>query len=328
MDKKQPKISVVVPVYNNKKYLKRCMDSIAAQSYHDFEVILIDDGSTDGSGALCDSFTTKDERVRVIHQKNKGLASSRKRGVDVSRGTYVIFVDSDDYIAPHMLETLYVNAFDFDIVSCGFLKAAEGYALKEQNVFEKEYIDFFDNKEMVYAYFDKKYLNGSACGKLVRREMYEQIDMCEGAVPGEEICSTLQLYQIAKKVRALSTPMYYYWQNEAGISRSGYTERHRRGLINYINLCDTLIERFPEIKVKIGAYFCEHEMAIMTAMCRNDRYDMEVIQLLKLHLKKHFPKLLKNHSTAVYYKASALMIIANYKCFAFIFKRIRKSVGR
>lgn len=328
MDKKLPEITVIVPVYNNEKYLKKCMDSIAAQTYDNYEVILINDGSTDGSGRLCDSFAEKDERISVIHQENRGLASSRKRGVDAAKGKYITFVDSDDYIAPHMLETLYNHISNFDMVTCGFTVVQKDGSQKTKRTFEEGYVDFCSSKEAIYSFFNRKYLYESAWGKLVRKGLYYRIDMCEGAVPGEEICTTLQLLQLSKRVRALSEPMYYYRQNEEGISRGGYTPRHRKGLVNYINLCDSLIERFPEIKIKIGAYFCEYEMAVMTAMCRNDVYDIETINMLRSHLKRQLPKLLKSSHTKIYYKVSALMIIVNYKCFAFIFKRIRKFAGR
>lgn len=326
MNKNYPEISIIVPVYNSEKYIMRCIDSILAQSFCDYEIILIDDGSEDGSREICDSLACQNEKIRVIHQENKGLASARKKGVDVAKGKYITFIDSDDYIASDMLEVLYDNILDFDIVSCGFTIVA-GNTEKALKSFNEEYVDFFDNKEIIYEYFNRKYLHGSACAKLVKRELYADIDMCEGATPGEEICTTLQLYQIAKSIRSLSAPMYYYWRNESGISHGGYTFRHRQGLSNYINLCESLIERFPTIKNKIGSYFCEYEMAIMTAMCRNDVYDTEVIKMLQNHLKKHFRELLKSKS-ALYYKVSALLIILNDKWFAFIFKRIRKSVGR
>ncbi len=322
-----PEITIIIPVYNNEKYIKRCMDSVLAQSYKNYEVILIDDGSKDRSGKICDSFVSENENIYVIHQENKGVATSRKIGVDAARGKYITFIDPDDYIATDMLKVLYDNALDFDMVSCSLTRVM-GDKEKVQDIFKEEYVDFYDNREMIYAYFDKKYLNGSVCAMLVKKELYSRIDMCEGAVPGEDICIILQLYEIAKSARSLSAPMYYYWQNGEGISHGGYTTRHRKGLMNYINLCDSLVEKFPEIRGRIGAYFCEYEMAVMTAMCRNDVYDIEVINILRTHLKEHLFELLKNNNTALYYKVSAVMIIMNYKCFAFIFKRIRKTVGR
>ena len=325
--KSRPIISAIVPVYNNERYIHRCINSIFKQTFRDYEILLIDDGSQDQSGSICDEIANTNENVNVIHQKNKGLASSRKVGVSAAKGRYITFIDSDDYIAPDMFQILYENVEDFDMISCCF-KIVVGDKESTPDSFNEQYVDFYDNREMIQAYFDKKYLNGSACGMLVKKELYDEIDMCEGAVPGEEICTSLQLYQIAKSVRVISQPLYYYWQNEAGISHGGYTNRHRKGLENYIKVCEQLLEKYPDMHDKISAYFCEYEMAIMTAMCRNDTYDECVIELLQRQLRKYMKSLWKNSGTALYYKVSAFLIVINYRLFAFIFKRIRKYVGR
>ena len=105
-----PLISVVTPVYNVKKYIYRCIDSILAQTVSDFELILVDDGSPDNCGAVCDEYAAKDGRVRVIHQENRGQAAARNRALDMARGEYVAFVDSDDWVHPRYLEILLGNA--------------------------------------------------------------------------------------------------------------------------------------------------------------------------------------------------------------------------
>ena len=105
--KEMPKISVIVPVYKVEPYLQKCIDSILAQTFRDFELILVDDGSPDNCPAICDAAAGKDERVRVIHRKNAGLSAARNAGLSAARGEYIGFVDSDDYIAPQMYQTLY-----------------------------------------------------------------------------------------------------------------------------------------------------------------------------------------------------------------------------
>ena len=105
MDKK-PKISVVIPVYNVEQFLRECVDSVLEQTVSDFEIILVDDGATDSSGAICDEYGAKDQRVRVIHQANGGLSAARNRGLDAANGEYIYFLDSDDYLAPNTLEAL------------------------------------------------------------------------------------------------------------------------------------------------------------------------------------------------------------------------------
>lgn len=112
-------ISIIVPVYKVEPYLRKCVDSILAQTFTNFEVILVDDGSPDNSGKICDEYAIKDSRVRVIHKENGGLSSARNAGIDIARGKYLGFVDSDDYIAEDMYEVLYENLkfYDADISS-------------------------------------------------------------------------------------------------------------------------------------------------------------------------------------------------------------------
>ena len=107
---KDIKVSVIVPVYNAEKYIKRCLDSILAQSYRYFEVLLIDDGSTDNSGKICDEYALNDNRIRVIHKENSGVSATRNIGITEAKGDYIAFVDSDDYIRSDMFEKMVKNA--------------------------------------------------------------------------------------------------------------------------------------------------------------------------------------------------------------------------
>ena len=114
-------VSVIVPVYNVEKYLKKCVDSILSQSYQNIEVILINDGSLDGSGEICEAYAKKDERIKYITQNNSGLGKTRNRGIEEASGKYLLFVDSDDYIENTMIEKLYHNITEShaDVASCG-----------------------------------------------------------------------------------------------------------------------------------------------------------------------------------------------------------------
>lgn len=121
---KQPIISVIVPVYNTKEYLRRCLDSVLAQTYKDFECILVDDGSTDASGKICDEYAAKDNRFKPFHKDNEGISATREFGIQHASGQYIQFVDSDDWIEPDMLEKMYVMAINenADIVGCNFIE--------------------------------------------------------------------------------------------------------------------------------------------------------------------------------------------------------------
>ncbi len=119
-----PKVSIIVPVYNVEKYLRRCIDSILRQTLTDIEVILVDDGSFDSSGKICEEYARKDSRLRVIHQKNAGVAVARNTGLDIASGDYIAFVDSDDYIEPNMYQSMMqvANQYDCDVVLCDCVK--------------------------------------------------------------------------------------------------------------------------------------------------------------------------------------------------------------
>src|SRR5690625_1367019 len=116
-------ISIIVPVYNLEDYLHKCIDSILAQTFTNFELILVNDGSTDRSSEICEEYASIDHRIRVIHKKNGGVASSRNAGLEVAKGEYIGFVDNDDYINEYMFETLYNNArtYSSDILFCDYL---------------------------------------------------------------------------------------------------------------------------------------------------------------------------------------------------------------
>lgn len=128
------KISIIVPVYNVEQYITRCIESITSQTYRNIEILLIDDGSTDNSGNICDEYQKKDSRVMTFHKTNGGLSDARNYGIKHASGQYLCFVDSDDYISKHMVEILYNNLIKYsaDISACGFLTVHDGICGKKK----------------------------------------------------------------------------------------------------------------------------------------------------------------------------------------------------
>ncbi|MGL4992925.1 MAG: glycosyltransferase family 2 protein [Bacteroidales bacterium] len=132
-----PKISVIVPVYKVEKYLPKCIDSILAQTFTDFELLLIDDGSPDNSGAICDEYARRDSRIRVFHKENGGVSSARNLGIDEAKGEWIAFVDGDDWVGERYLDGFFVgyNSFDVDIILKGFTEVnSSGSNLKQVNL--------------------------------------------------------------------------------------------------------------------------------------------------------------------------------------------------
>lgn len=178
-----PKISVIVPVYNVEKYLHECIDSILAQTFTDFELILVNDGSQDNSGSICDEYSTKDKRITVIHQENQGQAAARNTALTISKGEWIHFVDSDDLIHAKMLEVLYGAVDETTQISmCGICKGNECpdhfFAPKRDCNFKKHPI----NEDNLILMYNDKYQYWIACAKLIKKEIIEKYPFTEGRI--------------------------------------------------------------------------------------------------------------------------------------------------
>ena len=169
MNEVNPKISVIVPVYKAEAYLHRCVDSLLAQTFRDFEVLLIDDGSPDRSGEICDEYARQDSRIRVFHKENGGVSSARQYGMDHAQGEYTIHADPDDWVEPTMLEELYQKAKeeDADMVICDFYYERQG-----KLVIETQKPSSLEHDMVLSELFYR--LHGSSWNKLIRRKFYEK----------------------------------------------------------------------------------------------------------------------------------------------------------
>lgn len=323
------KISIVLPVYNVEKYLRRCFDSILNQTYSNYEVVVINDGSTDKSGEICDEYAAKHQAFRVYHQVNTGVAVARRRGIENANSDYIACVDSDDYLHPDYLQAMVSKIGDYDIVRVNYLVGNESDAFdckKIEQAYEGELSIF--REDFVKNFFLEKNLIASFWGTIIPKDYFEKVDMCSGATIGEDVCAMSQIYELADSICVLSSKLYYYWQNDEGISRGGFTDGHIIGLDNYIRYCELFCEKYPSYRGPISSFFIEYEMAVMTAMSRDWRFDKPTIIKLRNHIRCHKKEFLRNKNTAIFYKISALMILGNYKLFAFCFNRIRYLVGR
>ena len=214
-------ISIIIPVYNVEKYLERCVESVFAQTYSAYELILVDDGSTDGSGKICDRLAKRDDRVRVIHKENGGLSSARNTGLKMSRGEYITFIDSDDVVHPCYLECLLKAGKHADI-SMGKLERFSGETVSFADIDQNEEPDLITGQETLGCFFEQKaevanYV--SACCKLYKRELFDGIVFPEGRLFEDEF-TTYRLYYKADKVAVSQNILYYYYVNDTGITRN------------------------------------------------------------------------------------------------------------
>ena len=211
-------ISVIVPVYKVENYLARCVDSIIAQSYDNLEIILVDDGSPDNCGKICDGYALNDDRIRVIHKENGGLSDARNRGTEIACGEYITFVDSDDYIAPNFIEYLYdlLTKNNTDISCCCMVKTDNDSAEFDLDSTLLKY-QVMSGKECCHALLGDLYLTlVTAWGKLYKAEIVKKHLFPIGKKHEDE-ATTCKYYYEAEKVAIGNARLYAYYQNMMSI---------------------------------------------------------------------------------------------------------------
>lgn len=213
------KISVIVPVYNCEKYLPSCLDSILNQTYTSLQIILVNDGSPDKSGIICDQYAAKDSRIQVIHQKNQGVSAARNAGLACADGDAVGFVDSDDTIDADMYETLtsLMLAHKADVAVCGYKKVYFDGSHKEilgtNNKLE------LTGLEASRCVLLGEHFTGSPCNKLYRRELFKDIRFDPGLKINEDILMNTQVFQLCDRVVFWDVCKYNYFEREQSATR-------------------------------------------------------------------------------------------------------------
>lgn len=219
MEKKMEKvevrdlISIIVPVYKVEEYLPKCVESIRKQTYKNLEIILVDDGSPDNCGMLCEQYAKEDDRIKVIHKPNGGLSDARNAGIDIATGRYISFVDSDDFIHPQMMELLLeaVKHEDADIGVCSWksVKDGENEEYKEYHIEKYENTDGRKIQDIYFEQSDLRIAYTVAWAKLIKRELYDNIRYPKGLLHEDEYTTYKILYR-ADKIAYINIPMYYY----------------------------------------------------------------------------------------------------------------------
>ena len=221
-----PLISVIVPVYNVEPFLKKCVDSIVLQTYANLEIILIDDGSPDKCPEICDAYARKDNRIKVVHQENGGLARVRNVGIENATGDYITFIDSDDFVAPNYVDFLYKGIFENNAdMSIASFSVCKENCVNISPVEEAKYI--IVTKTQCMEYYTSLRLNPfiSAWNKLYKRDLFDGITYPDGKLY-EDAFTTYKLFEKAERIAFTSTKLYYYRVNPQSILGQSFREKH------------------------------------------------------------------------------------------------------
>ncbi|MDO5379590.1 MAG: glycosyltransferase [Acidaminococcaceae bacterium] len=292
-----PTISVIVPVYNVEKYLPKCVESIVNQTYKNLEIILVDDGSTDKSGEICDGYSLKDCRIKVIHKKNGGLSDARNVGLDICTGEYIGFVDSDDYIDKDMYRALYKfsEKNNLDVVMCGSYYVLENNILKSKS-FEPKVLD--QKKEIIKEIFINKYggVSVSVCNKLYKNTVLEGLKFEYGKT-SEDVFFVLKWIEKTKCFGRISDNKYFYIQRKNSITNQRKFSNKLLDVVDgYSKNLEIIRKRFPEI-VEVGEYrlWWAYKIIIERIMkCADYADHQDILKEIQKDLRHNWIKILGN----------------------------------
>ena len=224
-----PLISIIVPVYKVEKYLSRCIETILNQTYTNFEAIFVDDGSPDNCGNICDSYAAKDSRIIVLHQRNQGQAAARNNAVKMSKGDYITFIDSDDYVEPDYLDYLFrlLQKYNADVSIGGFCYLYEGNI--PQNQAREENTVVMNACEALIRMNYNKGIGATAWAKLYKRELILNHPFPEGQIY-EDLAVLYQIIGDCKSVAYGNKRIYYWVQRQNSTMRMAFDERQMAGM--------------------------------------------------------------------------------------------------
>lgn len=237
-----PVISVIVPIYGVEDYLRRCVDSLLSQTYENLEIILVDDGSPDGCPVICDDYAGRDKRIRVIHQKNAGLSGARNAGIGIASGEYLAFVDSDDYVAPDFIQSLYelMQETDCPIGQCRFAYVS-GEPIKSEKNRNCRIYRGMSLMEQLYGPEDEATCFVVAWNKLYKRELFDHVRYPLGRIHEDE-ATTYKLFHEGKKLAFLDRELYGYFTENTG----SITARFSRKRIQWLTAHEERIAYFKQ----------------------------------------------------------------------------------
>ncbi|MBR0342878.1 MAG: glycosyltransferase [Oscillospiraceae bacterium] len=281
-----PKISVIIPVYNVDKYLRRCLDSVRHQTYTNLEIILVDDGSTDKSGSICDEYAALDERILVIHKENGGVSSARNAGIDMAAGDYIGFVDSDDYIDEDMYEYLYdvIRASGADVVHCGIY---DRYADRVYSNNDPDLYEVTDNITTLRLLLEANVCDMHIFNKLFLACICKQVRF-EDYTLNEDALFMADIMKIADKAVITSKPKYHYYHRPESLTSSPVSVSLTDGINAYDKIYDAVLQLSPSLEEPAMMRRCLSRLWLLDGIyCKNGVIDPGLEKDLIRFLRKH-----------------------------------------
>ncbi|MBR2589215.1 glycosyltransferase family 2 protein [Candidatus Saccharibacteria bacterium] len=320
-----PIISIIVPVYNVREYLNDCLDSLMRQNYPKIEIILVDDGSTDGSGVDCDTIAKKDSRIKVVHQQNQGLSAARNRGIKEASGNYITFVDSDDAVSPDYVQYMFslITKYQAKMAIC----AIREITVKGNEInYGADYVEkVMSTEETLGRMLREEGFNVSAYAKLYRRDLWDNVAFPEGSVH-EDLGTTYKLVEKCPRIAYGEQPKYIYKKRELSISNSDFSDKKFDIIELTDKMCDDIEKLHPYLKNTTDLRRMHARFSVLRQMASKKLTpiqagkEQEIVEYLKTNRKF----VTKNPVATKRDKIAMQMLLANKEMFKIGWKAYSK----
>lgn len=292
------RISIIIPVYNVAQYLFRCVNSVLSQTYNNLEVILVDDGSTDGSEKVCDDLKCTDGRIIVIHQKNGGLSQARNTGIDICTGEYIAFIDSNDYIAPNMIKLLLntILQSNAELAVCNFAYVNEdGTEIQSRNRDMPIQTEVLSQRQALSCLcVEKYYYYVIACNKLYHRSLFRDLRFIIGKIHEDEFIVHHILAEY-KVIACISEPLYFYVQRDNSIMNDCYAVKRLDAVEALFDRCNFLLEKGMHKEALFSLTTARQHLGFGMHQLKNDSKARVQIKTLVNSYRNFFAELLKEN---------------------------------
>ena len=315
------KISVIIPVYNVEQYLEKCLDSILNQTYKNIEIILVNDGSIDKSGLICDEYSRKYNNIKVFHKENGGVSSARNLGITVAKGEYITFADPDDFLNKDMYKILYENAknYNSDITICSVNEIRENVIATEDNTGK---INKYSKKDAINGYFNDIYPfnHNYLWNKLFKRAMFDEIKLNEKITYQEYSEIMIKLLNLSENIIYVGIPLYNYDLRLGSLSSGNISKSKITAERAFYSIYEYTKENICEYKDKALLKYISLVFNIVIEIIKSgDQYNDDYINI-GYRIKEIYWQLIKTNSIPIKYKIHSTLIILSPRLYKIYIK--------
>ena len=315
------KISVIIPVYNVEQYLEKCLDSILNQTYKNIEIILVNDGSIDKSGVICDEYSRKYNNIKVFHKENGGVSSARNLGITVAKGEYITFADPDDFLNKDMYKILYENAknYNSDITICSVNEIRENVIATEDNTGK---INKYSKKDAINGYFNDIYPfnHNYLWNKLFKRAMFDEIKLNEKITYQEDSEIMIKLLNLSENIIYVGIPLYNYDLRLGSLSSGNISKSKITAERAFYSIYEYTKENICEYKDKALLKYISLVFNIVIEIIKSgDQYNDDYINI-GYRIKEIYWQLIKTNSIPIKYKIHSTLIILSPRLYKIYIK--------